>query len=225
MTTPTPNVRGRTVRDWQRTFRGIYQRRNLQASSPSRIAMQIGRELRILSKCMDRGKPMSEQALAGLIARLFALANFLDEDLAYLLASKYPEMCPYCKDTTCHCVVAGADKSLSAVTTAMGIADGWAIDDAQRMLARIYGRRNAEAGILPVFHHLTGEYLELCEAVSNLDQPAQREEIADVLAWTLGLVTLSDIPSVSELLYAHYPDACSRCGCATCDLPGPCPPL
>jgi len=51
------------------------------------------------------------------------------------------------------------------------------------------------------------------------------EEVADVTAWGFGLVTLSDVPSVSDLLYAHYPDACSRCGQNPCLIYGHCPPL
>lgn len=226
MGTVTTLTRQRRMRDWQRTFRGIYHRRNLWLSSPSGMAMQIGRELRILSKNVDRGDPMSEKALAGMIARLFALSNFLDEDLAFLLASKYPGECPYCgAKEDCRCPVPDGVKQFASPTVAESIAHDWPIDDAQRMLSRIYGRRNAEAGIAPVFHRLNGEYLELNDALANHDPSAFREEVADVCAWGFGVVTLSDIPSVSDLLYAHYPDACSRCGQSVCLISGPCPPL
>lgn len=226
MGTVTSVARGRTMREWQQTYRAIYHKRNLWISSPSRITMQIGRELRVLSKAVDRGDPMSEKALAGLIARLFALSNFLDEDLAFLLATKYPGECPYCgARENCRCPIPDGLKQFASSAVAEGIARDWPIDDAQRMLARIYGKRNAEAGIGPVFHHLNGEYLELNDALANHDPSAFREEVADVCAWGFGVVTLSDIPSVSDLLYAHYPDVCSRCGRSPCLISGPCPPL
>ncbi len=226
MGTVTTLVRNRTMRDWQATYRAIYHRRNLWVSSPSRIAMQVGRELRILGKCVDRGDPMNEQALAGLVARLFALANFLDEDLAFLLATKYPGECPYCGATeNCRCPVPDGIKQFAPAAVAEGLARDWPIDDAQRMLARIYGKRNAEAGVAEVFHRLSGEYLELSEALAERNPSSFREEVADVTAWGFGLVTLSDVPSVSDLLYAHYPDACSRCGQNPCLIYGHCPPL
>lgn len=219
-------VRERTIREWQAAFRTTYHRRNLWTSSPSRIALQIGRELRILSRCAARGEPMSEQALAGLGARLFALANFLDEDLALLVAAKYPGRCPYCLEAgRCACELPQRSKTFAEPRVARDVADGWKIDEAQRMLARIYGGRNADVGTKSVFGHLNGEYLELVEAIANLDVGAFREEVADVFAWWLGLVTMSDIPSVSDLLYAHYPDACPRCGKPVCATNGPCPSI
>ena len=218
--------RQRTFRAWQETFRTIYHRRNLWTSSPSRIAMQVGLELRILSRCVDRGEPMNEQALAGLGARLFALANFLDEDLAFLVATKYHGKCPYClRLSFCGCPVSDRTKTFADTELAEEIANGWQIDETQLMLARIYGRRNADAGIRSVFDHLNGEFMELIEAIANLDVEAFREEIADVFAWWLGLVTLSNIPSASDLLHAHYPDACSRCGQPVCAITALCPPL
>ncbi len=218
----------RLIREWQRTFGTIYGKRNRYQTSASGIVSQIGRELCLIDKTVDHDQPDNLQALAGLGARIFALANFLEEDLAFLLARKYPLKCPYCgKPAQCNCRLGAraAEKQFATPHTAQHIAATWGLDDAQRMFARLYGAANAEDGRSAVFRHLSSEHLEINKALAERDVPELQEELADLFAWWLGYGTLRDIPSMSSLLYEFYPDVCSRCRQSPCAVSGPCPPF
>ncbi len=197
----------RSIECWQNQFRTIYGRRNLYTSSASGIVLQMGREMSLLNKSVNTGRPDDPQALAGLGARIFALGNFLGEDVGFLLARKYPGRCPYCDEPNeCACPLAVRKKHLATDKVATKFANNWHIDEAQRMLARLYGRANARSGREGILRHLNEEYLELARALSERDPESLQEELADVFAWWIGYITLRDIPSVSGLLYAHYPD-------------------
>lgn len=213
---------GKSVAAWQATFREIYGLRNRMRTSADRILLRLQREIGKLAECVRKDGPDVEKSLAGIAARIFALANWFDLDLDNLIRRKYPGRCYYCgKTQDCSCL----DLARAPLSTVSAFVISMSLDDLQTMLRRIYGKTNESQGRARVFNHLSEELAELTEAVLEGNFTSLKEEIADLFAWWIAYVNLQEVPSADALLFQFYPNVCSRCGHNPCAPDGTCPPL
>lgn len=103
---------GKSVAAWQATFREIYGLRNRMRTSADRILLRLQSEIGKLAECVRKDGPDAEKSLAGIAARIFALANWFDLDLDDLIRRKYPGRCYYCgKMQDCSCLDLDRDQS------------------------------------------------------------------------------------------------------------------
>ncbi|MEK7615291.1 MAG: hypothetical protein AAB431_02820 [Patescibacteria group bacterium] len=214
-------IEERTIQGWQNTFRALYGKRNRLRSSPERILLRLQIELSCLAESVRKNSPDIPRSLAGIGARIFALANLFELDVEALVAMKYPGHCVYCGcEADCHC--------LDAVRSPIVLGTPGPeipIDKLQGALKRIYGKSNEKQGRANVFAHIAEELGELTFAVLEGNEKGVHEELADLFAWWMGYVTLQGVASISTLLYQFYPDTCSRCRQNPCPSNGTCPPL
>lgn len=211
----------RTIGDVQAMFRQIYGERNRFRASWSRISNAIAQELGILAEAIRKGDPDAPRGLAGLGARIFALANWFDWDLAYLVARKYHGRCPYCqRELNCGCPEA-AKKKQFVENVDPRLLD-LTLDEWQQFFAGLYGVNNARDGRHAVYNHLSEELGEMIRAMRDLDSPNAQEEVADLFAWWLGYANVIGIESVAMIIHQVYADCCPRCGQNPCPVNGSC---
>jgi len=83
----------------------------------------------------------------------------------------------------------------------------------QEAMKKAYLERDRERGLLATFAWLVEEVGELAEAVRRGDPRAAREELADVIAWTVSLANLLGI-DVEEALREKYGRDLEEAGCS-----------
>lgn len=91
------------------------------------------------------------------------------------------------------------------------------IKEFQHQIDAIYGPRDRARGTDGTFRWLAEEVGELARALRTGDGRALREEISDVLAWTVSLATLCGIDA--EEASARYAQGCPKCGRIPCACP------
>jgi len=83
----------------------------------------------------------------------------------------------------------------------------------QEAMRKAYLERDRERGLLATFAWLVEEVGELAEAIRRGDPEAAREELADVIAWTVSLANLLGI-DVEEALRGKYGRDLEEAGCS-----------
>lgn len=210
----------RTIRDAQAMFASIYSARNRLLWDWREICLRIAEQLGELAEAVRTNSPDQSQAIAGIGARIFALANWFEWDLAKLVFAKYSGACPYCHQNPCQCPGGATQKRI--VTPNASLLKQ-TLEETRQMFDHIYGERNRADGRDAVFKHLAEELGELIHALRHRDIPNAQEEIADLFAWWIAYLNFSNHDSLSNLLFSAFPDACSRCGQNPCSINGPCP--
>lgn len=89
--------------------------------------------------------------------------------------------------------------------------------DFQQLIAETYGARDRARGIDGTFRWLAEEVGELARALRTADARAVREEVSDVLAWTVSLASLCGVDA--EAAAARYAAGCPKCGHRPCTCP------
>jgi len=87
----------------------------------------------------------------------------------------------------------------------------------QHLIEATYGRRDRARGPDGTFRWLAEEVGELARAVRAGDPAALREEVSDVLAWTVSLASLCGVDV--EAAAARYAAGCPKCGSTPCACP------
>lgn len=84
----------------------------------------------------------------------------------------------------------------------------------QKSIETIYGSRDRRRGRDGTFRWLVEEVGELARAMRDGDPQALREEISDVLAWTVSMASLCGVEV--EQAAARYAQVCPKCHRAPC---------
>ena len=93
------------------------------------------------------------------------------------------------------------------------------IEEAQKMMRRIYLERDRARGVEGTLKRTFDELEELREAIENNGSTLTiADEVADVIAWLCSLANLLEI-DVSEAFYRKYSDVCSKCKKSPCVCP------
>lgn len=86
----------------------------------------------------------------------------------------------------------------------------------QQHIDSLYGVKDRKRGTEGTFLWLSEEVGELAEALRKKDFFQAREEIADVLAWTVTVANLLGV-DVEDAVREKYPlDRCGKCGKLPC---------
>ena len=89
----------------------------------------------------------------------------------------------------------------------------------QQQIEALYGARDRRRGVDATFRWLAEEVGELARALRRRDPDALREEISDVLAWTVSVATLAGVDVEAAVL--RYAERCPKCGRRPCVCPEP----
>jgi len=84
------------------------------------------------------------------------------------------------------------------------------VSEFQKLIRNLYENRDRNRGLEKTALWLVEEVGELAEAVRKGDTNSAKEEIADVIAWTVSIANLMNI-DVEEALKEKYPGKCPRC--------------
>jgi NTP pyrophosphatase (non-canonical NTP hydrolase) len=87
----------------------------------------------------------------------------------------------------------------------------------QEQIDALYGERDRRRGVDATFRWLAEEVGELARALRRGDPQALREEVSDVLAWTLSVATLMGVDA--EAAASRYAAGCPKCGRIPCACP------
>jgi NTP pyrophosphatase (non-canonical NTP hydrolase) len=91
------------------------------------------------------------------------------------------------------------------------------IAEFQRLIADIYGERDAARGLHKTFAWFIEEVGELARSLLDDDAPARLEEFGDVLAWLTTTATLAGVDL--EQAAGRYAAGCPKCGGTPCTCP------
>lgn len=89
--------------------------------------------------------------------------------------------------------------------------------DLQKVIRDTYYHKDSRRGVDRTFIWLVEEVGELAEAVRKRDLREVREEISDLIAWTLSLANLLEV-DVEEAM-ERYSKGCPKCGSIPCKCP------
>ncbi|KYK36381.1 MAG: nucleotide pyrophosphohydrolase [Theionarchaea archaeon DG-70-1] len=92
--------------------------------------------------------------------------------------------------------------------------------DFQALMRELYFHRDSQRGVEKTFMWITEELGELGRALRKRDEPAIKEEMADVLAWLFSLGNLLNI-DVEKAVLSKYDKVCPRCRKIPCECPFP----
>ena len=89
----------------------------------------------------------------------------------------------------------------------------------QQQIEALYGARDRRRGADATFRWLAEEVGELARALRSRDPESLREEISDVLAWTVSVASLMGVDAEAAVM--HYSEGCPKCGQTPCACPEP----
>lgn len=204
----------------------IFGERNARTfDSPEKLLALLGAGIRLLEDAYEEGEVHAyAHCLASIFSR-WAACMIQFEDAVEAMASKYASNCAYCSKAPCACPKIGrpAEKKLVLNRDALQ----WSLGDWQTHLNRLYGARNRERGMDVVLRRLFSEHSEALSELlmsrlpmsesGSTDREALarnlRNELCDVLAWTLGAANVLNIDLMTAVTDRY------GAGCPTCKQP------
>ena len=93
-----------------------------------------------------------------------------------------------------------------------------ALDDFQRLIHKMYFKKDETRGVDGTFMWLMEEVGELAAALREGDRENQMEEFADVLAWLATIANVADI-DLSAAVEKKYGSGCPGCQQLVCLCP------
>jgi NTP pyrophosphatase (non-canonical NTP hydrolase) len=87
----------------------------------------------------------------------------------------------------------------------------------QQQIEALYGERDRRRGVDATFRWLAEEVGELARALRSREPQALREEVSDVVAWTVSVATLMGVDV--EAAVSRYAAGCPKCGQIPCACP------
>lgn len=245
MTKRTPALeRPRTAHAWQDHFAFVFQRPNATSASGLRYTTRIAELAGFLTSSKHQRRTHYPHYYARFGAWLFGLANYYKFDLQNIVYMKFPEICPYCRQSLCVMtttrpsrvhgeydrdeVAEIAQKRLAANRAAADLS----LEQWSDLINRIYPR-NWDLGIAQVgerFHEECSEFIaSIRRYESSLPEDKEtaiaevHDEAADVFCWYVVLgrtIREAGAPgfqgSGTNLLDDFIWDVYER-GCTTCN--------
>ncbi len=88
-------------------------------------------------------------------------------------------------------------------------------EEFQSLMRELYFSKDTFNGVEKTFLKLSEEIGELAEAILEESVDNIREEIADVIAWTVSIANLFGI-DIDKAIYEKYPNVCPKCNYKPC---------
>lgn len=91
------------------------------------------------------------------------------------------------------------------------------ISEFQKLIAQLYLKKDNARGLHKTFDWLVEEVGELASLIkfSEVNKKKVKDELADIMAWTVSIANILDI-DIEEALIYKYPYKCSKCNSAPC---------
>jgi NTP pyrophosphatase (non-canonical NTP hydrolase) len=91
------------------------------------------------------------------------------------------------------------------------------VSEFQKLIAQLYLKKDKKRGLHKTFTWLVEEIGELASLIklSELDIKSIKNELADIIAWTVSVANILDI-DIEEALIDKYPYKCSKCNSSPC---------
>lgn len=89
----------------------------------------------------------------------------------------------------------------------------------QQQIDALYGARDRRRGPDATFRWLAEEVGEMARALRSRDPQALRDEVSDVLAWTVSVASLMGVNAEAAVM--RYSEGCPKCGGSPCVCPEP----
>lgn len=101
-----------SIREFQEIMKKIYFERDSKRGIERTFSWFKDEVKELEDELQSNQKPALEKEFADVLAWLSSLANLLNVDLEKAALSKYPNVCPKCKDVPCNCSEKGLKKTL-----------------------------------------------------------------------------------------------------------------
>ena len=91
------------------------------------------------------------------------------------------------------------------------------ISEFQNLIKQLYIKRDKERGLYKTFIWLIEEVGELATLIKSKEMLKEKfkDELADIIAWTISLANLLEI-DIQEALINKYPYKCRKCKSSPC---------
>lgn len=210
-------------------FKNLYGRNNkLFYTSLGHHTDKLGARIKNLRDAIvkqPKNIRLQEELLGNMIARTFAIAGFFFKlPLNKYMCKKFPVTgCGYCGHEICDCSQEKRDAHVEIEVAPIQLE--WTLTQHQDHLAATYGHANKALGIQNAINRLFCELFEITSIASQEDltnasptetESAYAREIADVIAWILGIATLLEI-NVEQVVMKIYGNGCPICHSMPCE--------
>lgn len=210
-------------------IRALYSARNARTlDTPDKLVALLGSGVRLLEDAFEEDAADTyAKCLASIFSR-WAACTLHFEGVVDAMASKYASNCAYCSTAPCTCPKVGrpAEKKLMLNPAALE----WSLQDWQQHLVKLYGARNRERGMNVALRRLFSELTEVSNELLFSQLPMSgsfsaatgdtrsniRNELCDVLAWTLACADILNI-NLMEAVEVRYGRGCPVCKQSPCD--------
>jgi NTP pyrophosphatase (non-canonical NTP hydrolase) len=91
------------------------------------------------------------------------------------------------------------------------------VSEFQKLIAQLYLKKDKARGLHKTFVWLVEEVGELASLIklSKVNIKSIKDELADIIAWTVSVANILDI-DIEEALIDKYPYKCSKCNSSPC---------
>ncbi|MFX0011530.1 MAG: MazG nucleotide pyrophosphohydrolase domain-containing protein [Candidatus Hermodarchaeota archaeon] len=91
------------------------------------------------------------------------------------------------------------------------------VSEFQKLIAQLYLKKDKKRGLQKTFTWLVEEIGELASLIklSEVNITSIKDELADIIAWTVSVANILDI-DIEEALIDKYPYRCSKCNSSPC---------
>ena len=91
------------------------------------------------------------------------------------------------------------------------------VSEFQKLIAQLYLKKDKKRGLHKTFTWLVEEIGELASLIklSKVNIKSIKDELADIIAWTVSVANILDI-DIEEALIDKYPYKCSKCNSSPC---------
>ncbi len=230
--------KGQTLNQWAQMLQYIYGRTQNYDRSKYEVFSHLTEVTGAFGRHLLKRKDIRQAC--EFLPKLFSWSVALDfclkgstANLEQTLLSKFPGVCPYCREWRCECAKYERKPSMDVDALVECFRkNGPTItrrspSDFQAAFGTIYGHtwptENDPHGLTALYAHLVEELAEIAEAMrfAHLYPTNFDNEIADFLAWWFAIVsTITEEArplDANEILWRAYPGICLACGLDVCD--------
>lgn len=236
--------RNQTVNEWSDMLVRIYDKTQNYSKTPFEIHSHLTEVTGAFGKFLfKKSDYVSARAfLPKMFVWAVAMSNAMKVsavDLQAALLTKYPRVCPYCRNNPCDCWNSEKKEinyeAIRKLYFQNADKQDKSVNGFQMMFREIYGdswknlgpNETPAVGVMKsIFTRLVEELAEVSEAIRfhHLYPSNFSNEIADYFAWWFAAVSnfhllerSAEVTLAEDLLWGAYPGRCLECGLIPCD--------
>lgn len=210
--------RPKTLCGFQKMFRHIYGRMNIDKYSAEELVMRLMEES---TKMMELVRKDLRKYISIRLAHIYswtnAVTNRLEIDLQEALWNKFPGVCSYClRDKDCICGLEHPEFSEEQKTNFLRRKrrehdnEPHSISEHQAFHKLLYGKQNERILLIQTVAHIAEEAGEVSEQYRLGSKETTAVELADVVSWIFATFTRLEVDA-EETIWNTYPYECVTC--------------